>query len=299
MTNQESELGTLEWVDNLQDGWKHEAHDFTPWLTRNLDRLSGVLGIELDLEGSEMYVGPYRADIVAIDPTDNRRVLIENQLADADLQHLGQVLAYLAGLEAKVVVWIAKAFNDAQLSAVRWLNAHTHDEFSFFAVRVRLARIGNSPLAPVFEVQEGPNNWDQTVKNTAQGKLSEIGQFCREFWAHFDERFPGVVRLGFAGTNCYTYVDDADLRISLFVSKEGVGAYLTGKHNETQESALPRIKPFLELLREATKGEYWLDDKWGNSLLEIDTRDHANWDQMAKWLHGRLQTYENALSEGP
>ena len=67
MTTQESELGTLEWVNDLRDAWKHEAHNFTPWLTRNLDRLSAVLGIELELEGSEVYVGPYRADIVATD----------------------------------------------------------------------------------------------------------------------------------------------------------------------------------------------------------------------------------------
>ena len=49
-------------------------------------------------------------------------VLIENQLEEADL-HLGQVLAYLAGLEAQIVVWVAK--DEAHLSAVRWLNEHT------------------------------------------------------------------------------------------------------------------------------------------------------------------------------
>ena len=33
-------------------------------------------------------------------------------LTRGDLHHLGQVLAYLAGLEAKTVVWIAKGFED-------------------------------------------------------------------------------------------------------------------------------------------------------------------------------------------
>ena len=27
MTTQESELGTLEWVNDLRDAWKHEAHN--------------------------------------------------------------------------------------------------------------------------------------------------------------------------------------------------------------------------------------------------------------------------------
>lgn len=65
-----------------------------------------------------MHVGPYRADIVARTRTDDSRVLIENQLEEANMQHLGQLLAYLAGLEAKIVVWIARGFDEAHRSAV-------------------------------------------------------------------------------------------------------------------------------------------------------------------------------------
>ena len=66
--------------------------------------------IELEKEDTEVQVGPYRADIVARAPIDDSRVVIENQLEEANLQHLGQVLAYLAGLEARIVVWIARDF---------------------------------------------------------------------------------------------------------------------------------------------------------------------------------------------
>ena len=298
MTTQESELGTLEWVNDLRDAWKHEAHNFTPWLTRNLDRLSAVLGIELELEGSEVYVGPYRADIVAIDPRDNSRVLIENQLEDANLQHLGQVLAYLAGLEAKVVVWIAKDFDEPNLSAIRWLNVHTDDQFAFFAIRVRLARIGDSALAPSFEVQERPNNWDRRVQNAAQhGELSARGQFCRDFWSHVAARHPGDVKPGFAGTNCFTYVEEIGQRFTRYVSVNGVGVYLVRNRNETDGTALSRIEPYLEPLRNATKGEQMLDSRWGESFLKIDTRDRTNWDRMADWLHDRHLVYERVLRE--
>ena len=301
MTTQESELGTLKWVDKLRDVWKDEAQDFTPWLARNLDRLSAVFGIELELEGKEVVVGPYRADIVARDPRDNSRVLIENQLEDADLKHLGQVLAYLAGLEAKVVVWIAKVFGEAHLSAIRWLNTHTDDELAFFAVRVRLAQIGNSPPAPVFEVQESPNNWDRWVHNTAPpGQLTKRGQFRRKFWFYVaDKQYDDVKpKPGFAGSNYYTYVEDADLRICLYVSKDGVGAYLIGNKNEPEESALPRIQPYLKPLHRALKGDVKLDDKWGNSFLEIDTHNRANWGEMADWLHTRFRIYESVLRVG-
>lgn len=96
-----SDLGQLESAD-LRKAWSHEARNFTPWLAKNLNRLSDVIGLYLDLEGCEVQVGPYRADIVAKDPADGTRVLIENQLEGANFQHLGQILAYLAGLEAKV-----------------------------------------------------------------------------------------------------------------------------------------------------------------------------------------------------
>ena len=165
-----SELGTLE-SDDLRKAWEHEAHDFTPWLAQNLDRLGAELGVELELEGTEIQVGPYRADIVARDPTDDSTVLIENQLEPANLQHLGQVLAYLAGLRAETVVWIAKSFDQAHLSAIRWLNDRTDDPYAFFAVRVRVVKIGESPLAPVFDVLEQPNDWDRARQGDGCGAV--------------------------------------------------------------------------------------------------------------------------------
>ena len=177
-------LGRLERVD-VRKAWSHEAHDFTPWLADNLDRLSSELGVELALEGREVEVGSYRADIVARVPQSDDRVLIENQLELANLQHLGQALAYLAGLEAKIVVWIAKGFRDEHLSAIRWLNEHTVAPSAFFVLQVGVVRIGDSQLAPVFEVLERPNEWNRQVQKLSQsGELSERGQFQQEIWAH-------------------------------------------------------------------------------------------------------------------
>ncbi len=76
---------------------------------------------ELGTLDREVSFGSYRADILARDPRDDSTVLIENQLEHANLQHLGQVLTYLAGLKADTVVWIAKDFGEGHLSAIRWL----------------------------------------------------------------------------------------------------------------------------------------------------------------------------------
>ena len=148
----QGELGVLEHVD-VREVWRHEAQDFTPWLAENLDKLSAILDVDLEREGVEVHVGPYRADIAARIPQDDTRVLIENQLDEANLQHLGQVLAYLAGLDAKIVVWIAAGFNEAHLSAIRWLNEHTADPFAVCAGRRYPERTGPRILGAA---QESP-----------------------------------------------------------------------------------------------------------------------------------------------
>ncbi|MDE2889410.1 MAG: hypothetical protein OXR72_14480 [Gemmatimonadota bacterium] len=298
MATSESELGTLKWVDDLREAWKHEAQNFTPWLVENLDRLSEVLGIELEIEGSEVDVGPYRADIVARDRGDDSRVLIENQLEDANLQHLGQVLAYLAGLDAKVVVWIAREFDESIRSAISWLNSHSDEEFAFFAIQMRLARIENSPLAAIFEVLEKPNDWDRQVQRAARvGELTELGQFRRNFWAHAARLHNLDIKTGFAGANVNTYIEEADLRYSLYVSYEGVGIFLVGNFRETRDCVRPRIQPYLKPLYDATKDEQMRKSDNGHLFLRIDARDSDNWNTMGDWLNERRVIYERVLRE--
>lgn len=293
------DLGRLERA-NVRKAWPHEAHDFTPWLAENLDRLSAELGIDdLELEDTEVTVGPYRADIVARIPQDGSGVLIENQLEHANLQHLGQVLAYLAGLEAKIVIWVATGFHESHLSAIRWLNDHTTDPFAFFAVRVSVVRIGNSPLAPVFDVIERPNGWDRVVGAIARtGSLSRVGQFRRDFWAHFAKVLPDAPgpRSGYAASNVYYRVEPADLYISQYISRNGVGVYLTGKNGTKDDDVRARIKLYVDALAKEL-GKTKTSGSWTG--LDIDSHDRNNWDKMAQWLEDRRATYERVLLTGP
>ena len=70
MTNKN--LGRLERVD-LRAVWGNETDDFTPWLATqaNLDELGETLGVQLELQATEEPVGPYFADIVSRDLTDD------------------------------------------------------------------------------------------------------------------------------------------------------------------------------------------------------------------------------------
>lgn len=126
-------LGKLEPVA-LRQAWPNEASNFTPWLAqeRNLAQLGEAVGLQLELESTEKLVGPFAADILAKDTVSQQWVLVENQIAPTDHTHLGQLLTYAAGLDARAVIWIAETFREEHRAAIDFLNRATTDEFFFF-----------------------------------------------------------------------------------------------------------------------------------------------------------------------
>ena len=286
------DLGALEPVA-LRDIWPDEARDFTPWLAKNLDKLADILGVNLDLEDTEVQVGRYRADIVARIPQDGTVVLIENQLGEANLQHLGQVLAYLAGLDARIVVWIARSFDETHLSSIRWLNEHTADPFAFFAIRLEVVRIGDSKRAPLFHVLERPNEWQRRVQEVVEtGELNERVRFQRDFWAHFAKKLPDAPRLrpGYRGPVVWHRVNDTDAAIVQYLTAGSVGLYLSTMPRASSDEAKAQVEKFKTKLRESLRG---------NHHLVIDTRDRSNWDQMARWLDSSRRAWAEALETPP
>ena len=179
-----------------REAWANEARAFTPWLSENIDQLGEAIGMRLELTGTEVAVETFAADILARDLMDDTLVLIENQLETTDHTHLGQIMTYLAGLNAHTVVWIAPGFREPHLSAIRWLNEHTADGFSFFAVKLRVVRIGDSPFAPVFEVIEKPNGWEREVRQKAQSEGAAYYDVKAEFWTEMLARHPELADLG-------------------------------------------------------------------------------------------------------
>lgn len=224
---------------NAREAWIHEAHEFTPWLADNLDRLSDSVGIPLDLAGREVRVGPYSADLLAQNAHDGARVLIENQLAGSDHGHLGQILTYLAGLEAQTVIWIAPNFREEHLSALRWLNQHSDERFSFFAVRLRVVRIGSSPMAPLFEVVEQPNAWERQLQSKAEAAIREpsaLGPRRSEFWARYQERHPDIAMdRSIAGNSVkWRQIPDISLVVSRYIAQSEVGIFIRGSWGNKQ-----------------------------------------------------------------
>lgn len=177
-------LGRLQSV-SLREVWAHEALDFTRWLARpeNLEQLGDALGIELYEAETEVSVGRFFVDILATDDS-GRKVVIENQLAATDHDHLGKTITYAAGLGAQVIVWIAETAKEEHQQAVEWLNENTTSDVHVFLVQIEAWRIGESLPAPRFNPIAKPNDWTKEVRQSVASatQVSEVNVLQREFY---------------------------------------------------------------------------------------------------------------------
>ena len=69
---------------------------------------------------TEHWVGDFKLDILCTE--GDQQVVIENQLAETDHRHLGQILAYAAGVGARKVIWVAESFRPEHVAALQFLN---------------------------------------------------------------------------------------------------------------------------------------------------------------------------------
>ena len=296
------EFGKVEFV-HLRDIWQYEAEDFTPWLADNLHYISDAIGIPLEALETEASVGRFSADILARDP-DGNAALIENQLERSDHTHLGQILTYLAGLQAKTVVWVASDFEEAHLSAIHWLNENTPADFSFFAVQVSVVRISGSPPVPLFNVRERQSDWDEEVRAVAQPdreNLSSRGSFNRDFWTHHADRHPeDGLRRGFAGYNPTFPVQGTEFSIRWFhAGRNQVGMWVTDPRGRRSQSILAALSPYLPALEKELGMNPNQMSVIAHVQLDIDISNPDNWAQAADWLHEVFEIYRRVLSQPP
>ena len=184
-----AEIGRLIEVD-VRELWKHEQYDFLNWLVKdsNIEYLNEILGLTLIEVDKEINVGPYRCDIVATDETSGLKVIIENQLESTNHDHLGKIITYASGLDAKVIVWIVKEAKEEHRAAIEWLNNYTSSEIDFFLIEIHAYKIGDSNPAPKFEVVEKPNDFVKRSKNKDDGELNTSQTERLIFWTQFNDR---------------------------------------------------------------------------------------------------------------
>lgn len=298
----------------IREVWEDEARNLTPWLAENLDDLSQALGIDLELESTEVRVGPFSADVVLRNTSTGKRVVVENMMANTDHDHLGKVITYAAGLEATHVVLIAESFRPEHRSALQWLNANSTDSVHFFGVVLKAWRIGDSRPAPQLDVIVEPDEWMREAREVAQD-LSDKRLAYREFWSkflpEFHELHPGWSRantpakdnwMNFpAGRTGLHYSvnfcrpeNRPQFRIELYVDapdKETASARFSKL--EQQRGAIEDVygEPLeweeLERSRGCRIASYYRD--------EADVENRALWTELRAWAIKRMGLLRNAV----
>ena len=91
--------------------------------------LGDVLGITIELEERESSVEAFSLDILARDQDSGEAVVIENQIEQSDHEHLGKLITYASGKDAKYIVWIVKDAREEHRAAIEWLNKGNTAQF--------------------------------------------------------------------------------------------------------------------------------------------------------------------------
>src|SRR3990172_10688855 len=175
-------LGRLERLDP-RTVWPQERQ-FSAWLAQdeNMALLNRALGLEIELVEQEVPVGDFAVDLLGKEVGSGHEVTIENQLGPTDHGHLGQLLTYAAGLDAKGVVWISPQFRDEHRQTIDWLNTQTAEEVSFFAVELELLQIDGSAPAPNFKLVAQPSEWQKQISAESKQGRSDRQIAYHEFF---------------------------------------------------------------------------------------------------------------------
>ncbi len=166
----------------IREIWQHEAHDFTPWLANNLDKLGEAIGMDLELIEQEAGVGNFALDILAKDLGTGHLVIIENQYGSTNHDHLGKLLTYAAGFDAAKIIWISETVRDEHRQTLEWLNQRTDSETQFFGIEIEVIRIDDSKPAFSFNTVVFPNEWRKSKKDGLKASRKEKSEAYRQFF---------------------------------------------------------------------------------------------------------------------
>jgi hypothetical protein len=311
-------LGRLTKVE-LREAWSSEPLDFTPWLAQseNLQLLSDAIGIELELESKEKAVGRFSADILCKDTDTGDWVVVENQLERTDHVHPGQLLTYAAGLNAVTVVWIAEWFTEEHRAALDWLNERTDPKIRVFGLEVELWRIGDSPLAPKFNIVSKPNDWSRSVQLEAakSAELTDTKQLQLRFWSAFREHMEASKSfiscqkpapqnwtshpLGRSGIRLSSVISTWDWDLNAPGSEIRAEVYLDGPNAKQRFAVLQAQKDSIEMALGFALTWHSIENRASCRIYarsKTDVTDEALWPQHFEWLHQKLEALHKVFA---
>jgi hypothetical protein len=294
----------------LRDIWKHEAHNFTIWLTENIEVLNDVLGFELSNPEREQSTGNFSVDIKAEDEFGDS-VIIENQLAKSDHDHLGKIITYLAAFEAKIAIWIVSEPRQEHISAINWLN-EGENNCDFYLLKLEGIKIGDSSPAPLITKIVGPS-----IETKHIGKIkkedSERHRLRLKFWTLLLEKAKKKHSL----FNTISPTKDTWIGVSAgkgisyayWVTKNGVRLQLQidrGKDSEKVNLAIfNALKEHKEQIEQRFGDTLNWDEAEGNRMCAIRKQlneggyrnDESEWEKIIDSAINKMVLLENATKE--
>lgn len=247
----------------VREKWEHEALDFTPWLAKNLNLLGQEIGLELKPIQTEKQVGPLSLDILAEEADTGVKVAIENQLEWTDTHHLGQLITYATGTDARIAVWVATEFRYEYAEALHRLNEWTREEFRFYGIKVEVLK-GNchSYLKPKFHKVVYPGCWD---KDLTLPQVAPMEQHAKKYYDFFQPLINDLTESGFS--NSARQLGESSSRIfpSRFANNIGYAVSFEGEKNAWVTFHIGignKIQP--DLIFDALNADRWhIEQKFG------------------------------------
>ena len=297
-------IGRIQRV-GLRKVWSHEALDFTKWLEEIVDVLVEATGLQLSGVEREQAVGAFSVDLIAEDE-DGRPVIIENQLEKSNHDHLGKLLTYLVGIEARKAIWIVADPRPEHVGVVTWLNESSSADF--YLLKLEAIRIGESEPAALLTQIVGPSE-EARIAGATKKQMAERERQRYRFFEGLLEHAklrtklhanisPGTATwvgasAGIAGIAFNYGVRQRDARVELYID--------TPNGDENQ-----RIFEALSLKKEKIEGVFgfplvW-DTKEGRRACRIRKtfttggyRDEEAWEAVYEELAEAMVKLESAL----
>ena len=302
-------LSNLKRIE-LRKQWADEARDFTPWLSseEGLVMLGELLGMELELEDTEVRVGSYRADIVAKDILNDQYVVIENQLEPTNHDHIGKLFTYAASFGASTLVWIAQKFREEHRQAIDWFNDVTVKDVDFFGIEIELLQIGDSPYAPNFKIVSKPNEWTRSIRASKQ-QLTEWDSIKQQFWTEFNDyisenKVPINIRKPHIGHwyDVSMGVSTVNFTFTLRSNKKDIACELYINSSEATElfSHLEEDKDEIESIIGGKMEWHELPTKKASRIIyrkKIDPADESKWGDAFEWYSMIIGKFREAFVE--
>jgi hypothetical protein len=306
-------LGRLEKVD-MREVWSGETNGFTPGLAQEgiLQMLGEMLDLELELEAEEDFSGASHSGILCREASTGQSVWVESQFERTDGVHLGQLLERAAALKAGIIVWIAGQLGDEQRAALEWLNEIAAGRARFFGLELELWRIGDSALAPKFNLVVRPNGRgtgaSQESEDFELGELSGMQQIQLDFWREFrdclnDRKSP----IGPARPQPQNWIDFPIGReyfnlvafISAPETRAGVTLVVHGPQGNAHFRLLKQDR--VEIETQAGCPLEWLENPGSKEshirlqLPDANLAERENWPQVHAWLAENLEIFNRVF----